>query len=383
MSLSLHVSGPNVAPVDIPYDEVAKSPNEEIAENQYRATRTFIVPWDKRWTFCAGMLGWPTLKKIINPYQRYRGVDSTYIIQRVIPQGYAALDLDPGGTTFMYGAEIDAIKGEGSKKSYGPDGTLSYQKARISIGFKTLSYKIISDAVAMTNGATTAFSTPDGGNTFVQEGADESTLFRYVTIFHNSQATYTTLPFGSMRWVQPGTEQRVNNTVGRLINSRETIVIWHQVPTLPRALVTHPGTTNAYPFQSASGSINANAGTLLLTSIEVSPYRWFFNQRLFDITYRFREYEAPFTLGTPPKDAAGDIILSRSNGHNIFPHFVSNDDPIFFQLVSNDGKQPPDPDTLLSPGVVSVCNPTSGWTPYVHSNFQALFFPSASTLPVE
>ncbi len=377
MSLSLHVEGPGVAPTDISYDEVERSPTEQIAETQYRASRIFIVPWEKRWTFCAGMIGWPALKKIINPYQRYRGVDRTYIIQRAIPQGYAALDLDPSGITLLYGAEIDGIKGEGRILSYDRNNVAQYKKARISIGFKTLSYKVISDVEAMKSGPSTAFSTPDNGVTVVKEGADESSLFRYVTIFHNSQATYTTLPFGTLRWVQQNPEVRVNNVVGRVIDSRELVLVWHQVPTLPIALKSLIGTVNAYFFQSVSGNVGANPGTLLLTSVSVLPYRWFFNQRVYDITYRFKEFDAPIIPGTPTKDADDQPILSRSTGHNVFPHYNSKNNAIFFQQVTNNGIQVPNPDTILTPGVVSITFPPSGWTPYQHANFQSLLFPSA------
>ena len=392
MSLSITFTPPPGSTANgaiIAYDETPDSPQEMMQANSFRSKRTFIVPWINRWQFAAVMLGYP----VINRSQNF-AVDGLYALNRLTPQYYSPIDLDPLATPWLFATSLDGIQGEGKIISYDIQGVAQYSKARISIGFEALTYRVLSDDDMI-----------NAGNVLPHTvgSPDESYMARYITKFRQPTAEYLQLPFGALKWVQPKPLTNVpGGTVGTIQAAQEVSYTWHQVPNVPSSVKTQIGTVNSSAFDNKQYL----RGQLLLTNVEVRPYRWFFNQRLFDITYKFRFF-AP-SGGGPTLDIvsqqrqedANGLTLLEPYGNNHFLHYrdigknnVDNNTvllPPQYDMLSNDGLGPPAAfvDFSTSPGynsgtTSSSAAPISGRTVYTYSDFENLFRPGPNATPPE
>lgn len=283
------------------YDEVDKSPRESFSNNNFQVQRTLQCKWDDRWLLCLGLLGFP--------YTLYNLADGKLYVHRITPAGYQTVDLNAlsgGNLTWIYPVSIDSIEGLGKVTSVGADGINNYELARLNVRYETLTYGIKTDQEMVEKGYKVY------GTQFV----DESKGGRYITRHLQPTAEYLTLPFGAMVWCDSG-KNPITGSNGRIIASQEIMMQWHQVPGIPVALNTHLGAVNhrIFPyldtltdFQDDGSEISYERtyprGTLLLTSIEVKPYRWFKNLRLYDITYKFRYFQPVEGLDTST-DAQG------------------------------------------------------------------------------
>lgn len=441
----------------INYEECSGSPDEKIVEDAIQAVREFIVPWNKRWTFVAGMLGWPYLRQ---------DTAGNWYISRAVPYGYSALDLDPSNTRFLYAKEVSSVKGLGKIIGYDSDGIAQYQKAKVSLLFGTLSYRVRSDA-DMVNMWWDQWedSFPDPtlpivdsdenpeyqveDSTYVpvsifgrsppllpgSTGVDESSLLRYVTKFRIPGAEAVSLPGGAMKWAEyvPGspvfkntssyffnklspTEQSqyihregelgAPGTLTTVISVVELIYIWHQIPTIPIAINNIIGCVNQDWFDGYP------RGTLLLTGIEARPYRWFGNQRLWDITYKMKLFapktnqdidETGYYFNPYDSSLKGNYLIDNRKDKNGVPtgeyyghnHVlrVNTNDPqgptlhkISYQLITNDGSRPPNNTSYKSQGFgLAISNysvnitPGTGITSYPYADFNKLFRPDPAS----
>jgi hypothetical protein len=287
------------------YFERPGSPNEQYSGDTFRATRTFDVPWYARWAFIRYMLGVPTLV-------------GNFAISRELPDQYYAFF---GGTTnnlstpkaFMVANSLNGIECLGQQSEtangVGPGTKITYcmyDWARITIGYESVTYNVKSDAEIGLG------------------SSNEYGLRRFTTVFRQPTAEFLTLPFGAFKWVelddngreiidlktgQP-TGIRVSGSNGKIVAAAEVILVHHKVPGVPDAIRTHIGTVNLFDWPE----IGALKGQLLLSNVELKPYRWLNEKRLFDITYKFK------FMDPDPKASLANPTMPR--GHNWFlQHF--------------------------------------------------------------
>lgn len=430
-SLSLQIpTGYGSKTGTITYDETPDSPQESMGGNVFRSRRTFIVPWSKRWLFSAGMVGWPFLRL-------QSGSSSSYWVSRVTPQGYSATDFDPNGTAFLYATSIENIQGQGKITGYDSDSVAQFQKAKISIGYESLSYRVRSDMEILTNAVLLDQEIEDadysdtGLGVFAGgAGVDEASLIRYITRFRQPTAEYLTLPLGALKWVQQNPTPTPAGSIGKIIAAQELHYTWHQVPNVPEAAKKSIGSLNNTWFDGYP------RGTLLFVAVELKPYRWFFNQRVWDITYKFKFF-SPVPSNSAEKvgglsiyaqdssnglwydtrrdgDVAPGVPVGEYLGHNHFlrTNFSDTSGPsilrIFtssgsstsftnapaYQMMTNDGKRPYNntsttniSSALLQTGAQGTTTinlqPNSGVTLYPYSNFSDLFRPDPPVTPAE
>lgn len=165
---------------NVPYSERPGSPNETFSGDVYRATRTFDVPWYARWGFIQYVLG--TSVVVAND-----------MISRALPDQYYAYfggvpQMLNNGKSFMVATSLQGIEcmgqqretianlGAGTKLSY-----CMYDVARITIGYESVTYRILSDA-------------EHGMRQY-----NEASLRRYVSVFRQPTAEFLTLPFGAFK----------------------------------------------------------------------------------------------------------------------------------------------------------------------------------------
>ncbi len=331
------------------------------------------------------MLGYP----VVNQVENFDANHQNYCINRLAAQGYAPLDLDPTGKTWLYATSLDGIQGKGKIDSYDNGGVAQYKKAEISLGYEALTYIIKTDAEMI-----------NAGYVFPQTigSPDESFMSRYVTKFRQPTAEYLQLPFGALKWVQqksvvdpPGLVSVPGGTVGVIQAAQEVTYTWHMVPSVPVGVKTQIGTVNSSPFDFGQ----YQRGQLLLTNVEVRPYRWFFNQRLFDIVYKFRFF-APAgggpdsnAAGFPTQDSNDDLVLEYY-GNNHFLHYKKIGDVTGslpnYAMLSNDGRRPQFDHIDLNTGFPvggTFPNVTQGRTVYTYSDFERLFRVGAPASPPE
>lgn len=279
-----------------PYFERPGSPNEQYSGDTFRATRTFDVPWYARWAFIKYLLGTATLKG--------------GAISRELPDQYYAFF---GGTAtsqtnskaFMIASTLQGIEclgqqkettagiGAGTKLSY-----CNYDVARVTIGYESVTYNVLSD------------------NEVGLSRANEAYLKRFTSVFRQPTAEFLTLPFGAFKWVElndngtvkidPKTNLpagiMVTGSNGKIVGASEVILVHHRVPGVPRAIKTHIGSVNLYDWPE----IGALRGQLLLTNVEIKPYRWLDSFRLFDITYKFKFFDPnPIWSANNPTNPTG------------------------------------------------------------------------------
>lgn len=406
------------------YDEAPDSPQESMSGQVFRSRRSFFMPWSQRWTFAAWMVGYPALQ------QDYLG---NWWVSRNVPQGYSALDFTGTNTPFLYASSIESIQGVGKITGYDAESTAQYSTARVTVGFETLSHRVFSDGdIFSTAGQLAAAlgldSTSDTNlGVFAQGGVvggiDEASLVRYVTRFRQPTAEYITLPFGALKWCEPNPVLTPPGSISKIVAAVELQYVWHQVPNIPLAAKQAIGTVNDQSFDGYP------RGTLLLTSIDLKPYRWFFNSRVWDITYKFKFFSP---VGNPDdkllgvsqqvldvprnvwvdirRDATGTPLVeylghnhflrmnfSDPNGPSAVPAAGGVGPPSFlnmptYQMISHNGNRPDGNSNSITIAGVTTRGSNAGQsngislggkTVYAYTNFSNLFRPTAPLSPPE
>lgn len=342
----------NLAGVGVfPYFERPGSPNEQYSGDTFRATRIFDVPWYARWAFISYMLGTPKLvgKSIISrelPDQYYAFFGGN-AANAATPKAFMIANSLNGIECLGQQSETLAGVGPGTKISY-----CLYDWARITIGYESVTYNVKPDAEI---GAS--------------EG-NEYSLKRFTTVFRQPTAEFLTLPFGAFKWVELDnngkeiidkktglpTGIRVSGSNGKIVAAAEIILVHHKVPGVPDAIKTHIGSVNLEDWVE----IGAKKGQLLLSNVELKPYRWLNEKRVFDITFKFKFMD--------PDPAASLLNPTMPRGHNWFlQHFP----------VATDSKPGADLNDLLQGDpkykLMTHNGTLKGRTVYEYKSFKDLF----------
>jgi len=335
----------------ITYYERPGSPKESYAGDTFKASRIFDVPYTLRWAFIKLMLGSAKLsndnKTILRslPDQYYVWFDGT------------ALGMSGLAKTFMVANALEGIECLGQQKSWASGGSGSlldvafYDVARITIGYESVTYFVKGDS----------------------EVSTEYSLKRYVTTFRQPSAEFLTLPFGAFKWVEMNADDktvkydysvnppqpagvRVTGSNGKILAASEIILIHHRVPSIPKAIKTHIGCVNKYDWPE----MNAFKGQLLLTNVELKPFKWLEEQRLYDITFKMKFLDPDPQAAIEGKDA---------RGHNHFLQFfpVDTTTDVGAQSVNSllQGKQ--------SYKLITHDGTPTGKTVYEYKDFKDLF----------
>lgn len=311
------------------YYERYGSPVETCSGDTFRAKRIFDVSYDYRWIFIRYMLGTAELK------------DAGKSIARWLPDQYYVYYAPAfkNQKAFMVATTLEDMEVLGEQRVIDDAFTGSllktsaYKVARITIGYEAVTYDVKTD-------------TEMGGES-------EWNLKRFVTVFRQPTAEFLTLPHGAFKWVEfdgglGGDETRplfrsggtmssgsdsngntwatvkgvpaglpVTGSNGKIISAQEVILIHHKVPGIPKALNTHIGCVNDAEWPA----LRAQRGQLLLSNVELKPYRWLDNQRLYDITYKFKFFDPD------PKKTEEMVKMGKPNrarGHNWFMQHFPN-----------------------------------------------------------
>lgn len=281
------------------YHEKQGSPKEMCSGDVFRAQRTFDVPYDFRWVFIKAMLGTAAIK----------GAGTSSSITRELPDQYYVFYGKATPKAFMVATTLESLENIGEQKIYADDNlagskliTSGYKVARITIGYESVTYDVKTDAEM---GSETEYG-----------------LKRFVTVFRQPTAEFLTLPQGAFRWVEEddfGNSKldssgnpcgvKVVGSNGKIISAQEIIVVHHRVPGIPKAVNTHIGSVNKEDWPG----LRALKGQLLLANIELKPYRWLDETRLYDITYKFKFFD--------PDPEASKKTPTRPRGHNWFMQY--------------------------------------------------------------
>ena len=341
--------------IDVTYSERPGSPNETCSGDVFRARRIFDVPFPLRWLFIKYMLGNAEL-------------DGTkFYTKRTLPDQhfvyYAATRPPTKPKAFMVATTLEGIETLGMQEIIADVqiGTklafTSYDIARISIGYEAVTYDLLTD-------------TEMGVNT-------EYSLKRFVTVFRQPTAEFLTLPQGAFKWVELDSFDKpilisgtkipcglpVVGSNGKIISAQEVVVIHHKVPGIPKALNTHIGSVNAEEWPA----LRAQRGQLLLANIELKPYRWLDNQRLYDITFKFKFFDPD------PEATAANITknVKFARGHNWFLQYFPN--PTAPQLLANIRAGDPKYKQITHNGLPDYDTDNPGTTVYRYTDFKKLF----------
>ena len=263
------------------------------------ATPRLRYGWDQRWNFIRSVFGYPLVKTIVDPL----GDPVWTFIDRTDPMAYPIRTI--GGKSLLYPQDVTRVRGLGAWRV--KNGTGYYDEARVDIRFGSRPYSVQSNYHAVRD---------FDGHKLV----DESTLTRYVEKRWSFVTQALTLPRGGAVW--EGTQVPVDDSNIRIVSHIEMVYVWYQVPGIPAAVKTHLGCVNDSNFDGHP------AETMLLSGVELRPYRWVTGQRLYDILYKFRffnpegvkghnhflhykgasvapAYDRILTPGTPPGGASG------------------------------------------------------------------------------
>lgn len=271
------------------------------------------------------------------------------------------------------GSLVDLVLANGNVD---PLALCKYKIARITVSFENLAYRIVSDLKGSTN-----------------LGQDELAHDVNTTFFRMPTAEFLSLPFGAYRYVdaEPSKRYVVQGSNMRLIAQEEILLTWHRVPFIPDAVKSAIGSVNDdwFPIShltipDAQQNVDLNQriwaapGTLLLTNVEIKPYKHFFSRRVYDINYKFKYFHASEMLsdGTlqhaysdkvtttashPCKPASRDrkTCQKQAKGHNYFLKymFVNVTDK-----TTNDQKKTTTVDGVTTTTTTSTANPFSGTT---------------------
>jgi len=209
-----------------------------------------------------------------------------------------------------------------------------YKLARITVSYENLNYRITSLT----------------GQSY--SGVSDLWYDSYTTFYRMPTAEVLSLPFGAYRFYDKDPAQRyvITGSNMRLISQEEIMLTWHQVPFVPDAVRTHIGKVNSDWFPighlqttddeqkvTLENRLFAAPGTLLLTNVELKPYKGFFSRRIYDINFKFKyfhavekksngEVELAFSdelyiiASDPCKPVEGDtdVCQKMAKGHNFF-----------------------------------------------------------------
>lgn len=338
----------------VPYSERPGSPNESCSGDVFRAKRIFDVPFNLRWLFIKYMLG---NAKLNVTGQTVRSLPDQYFVyysnkQANLPKAFmVATTLE--GIECLGMQQIFTEVQPGTKLAF-----TGYDYARITIGYEAVTYDLVSDADM---GVETEYACK-----------------RFVTIFRQPTAEFLTLPQGAFKWVEMDAFGKpllqVSNGLpcglpvvgsnGKIIAAQEVVVIHHKVPGIPKALNTHIGTVN----KDSWPALRAERGQLLLANVELKPYRWLENQRLYDITFKFKFFD-PDPEATGLAQAQGHPEWAR--GHNWFMQYFPNPakKTITDDLLAGD----PSYKQITHNGYPDSDKEKPGRTVYAYKDFKELF----------
>lgn len=300
---------------EVTYYERPGSPQESYTGDVFRARRIFDVPYPQRWVFIKYILGTATIE----------GTPTDNKIKREKPDQYYIYYGSNGGPnagaakSFMVATGLESIECLGQQILYESLGSGSklqtsyYDIARITINYESVTYRV----------------EPLNGSQSVS--VDEYDLSQFTTVFKQPTAEFLSLPFGAYKWVEfdkngkPMLDSKTKEPVGilvagaqgKIISASEIVIIHHKVPGIPAAIKTHIGSVN----NAAWPALGAEKGQLLLTNVELKPYRWLEDQRLYDITFKMKYFNPE------PDKVQVNQPITEPRGHNWFlQHFpVSKD----------------------------------------------------------
>lgn len=316
--------------------------DESYADGKGRVRVQYDVTWADRWDFCLFWLGYSEVSQL--------GTSGPKYVSRVTPQPYrgSVAETRPGtdqdsSQFWLWATAVEKIEGHSPAGIDVVTGAPLFEFARITIVYESLTYRIVTDQEMVLKGK-------------VANGViDESTLCRNVTRVVHPTAEYLTLGFGRYRWAEGATPPKGNfltgANIGITVPSQEVVYTWHQVPrskprsdagppsyAVPEAAKKAIGTVNKYDFDfNTDGTPKFPAGTLLLTAIEVKPYRWIHNYYYSDVTYKMRYFNAVRPGTFPPEHYA------TPKGHNYFlytpqPQENNNFQNYDYYLLTHDGE---------------------------------------------
>lgn len=172
-----------------------------------------------------------------------------------------------------------------------PTAVCKYKLARITVSFENVNYRITSDLTTQ----------------IAPLGTKELLNDVYTSFFRMPTAEFLSLPFGAYRYYDKDPTKRfvVQGSNMRLIAQEEILLTWHKVPYIPDEVRTAIGSVNNDWFPLSHLAVKsleedidldnrlwAAPGTLLLTNVEIKPYKTFFSKRLYDINYKFKYFHA-------------------------------------------------------------------------------------------
>lgn len=302
---------------------------ESYSGNNARVRVTYVVDWDLRWELCYYMLGYSEI--------RTDPIFGRDYLHRTLPQGFQGTHKErfsgnekDAPPTWLWASSVESIEGV-NHRGITKQGAPLFEVAKVTIIYETLSYRLMSDE-DMIKGS--------GYDPLFPGVVDESVnLGRYVTKFVQPSAEYFSLPFGKFKWVTTPAEYVTGAQMGFIIPSMEVVYIWHQIPKKQRNQVAPPSYALPTAVRKMLGSVNNAAfdgfekGTLLLTSVEVKPYRWIGGDYYSDITYKMK-----YLKQTKPRD--GSEYAGDPRGHNWFMKMTSAREAVpdyEHFLISHDG----------------------------------------------
>lgn len=305
---------PGVAPLK--YYTLKESLSESYTGNTARVKATYVCHWTRRWEFCFVMLGYSEILTHSSG-RKY--------VSRKLPHGYQGTyksnfsdvsNQKDYGLPWLWATSIENIEGvrhTGTTSRGAPQNEL----AKVTLNYEALPYRLVSDTDMMTlNEWLSGFSgVPD----------ESKSLARYVSKFVQPSAEYFALPFGKFYWVldDDSVPPVTGSQLGYIVPSMEIAYTWHQVPKLQTVAAAPPSYAVPDAIRKTLGSVNNDTfdgyekGTLLLTSVEVKPYRWIGGAHYSDITYKMKHLKQtkPFNKTTKVQ---GEEYSGEARGHNWF-----------------------------------------------------------------
>lgn len=356
------ISSPGVGTVEY-FEAVPGSPVISLSPGACRVERTFIIAWEDIDIFTKLVIGYP---KIVET--NYDKPHDTYI-SRVLPQGFPLVTKVVNGTdnsddtpVWLYASGITRIDGAGPTGQVDENGIALYERARVQVVYEAMTHRMLEDAEMPK-----ATSVEIGGSPIATGDhavVDESSFGRYVTKMQRPSAEYVTLPRGFYAWVNP-TKQKVDYANAQILPWSELTWTWHQVPFLPEAVLkkNRVGTVNktAFAVRLLDGSsVTYAAGTLLLLSTELRPYRMPSGAFVHDIIYRIKYFEP-----------------ETGKGHNYFLHYAPGSSTLVRIKITDSGKC----DELDQPAAINKEGDTifaaipasTGKSIYPYTEFKELF----------
>lgn len=191
-----------------------------------------------------------------------------------------------------------------------PMAVCKYKLARITVSFENVQHRVFSD-LAVNKSYT---------------GQEELLNDIFTNFFRMPTAEFLSLPFGAYRYVDQDIGKRfvVQGSNMRLVAQEEILLTWKGIPFIPDNIKTAIGSVNDdwFPIShlsiadtSVSRELNlrvwAAPGTLLLTNVEIKPYKHFFSRRVYDINYKFKYFHAT------EQDASGKLVPAYSNTNTV------------------------------------------------------------------